>query len=126
MFSALKSQPATTEPAAARGRQRKSSAWRKLMPYALATALLGAIVYGFLPKPIAVEIAPVGTAPLTVSVLEEGKTRIRHRYTISPPVAGQTKKWLVSYPKKILILLVISFFFTMLWSAHFTKHPYYH
>ena len=26
--------------------------------------------------------------PLTVTVLEEGKTPIRHRYTISPPVAG--------------------------------------
>ena len=58
------------------------------MPYAIGAALLGAIVYGFLPKPIEVEIATVGTAPLTVSVLEEGKTRIRHRYTISPPIAG--------------------------------------
>ena len=58
------------------------------MPYLLGTVLLGAIVYGFLPKPIEVEIAEVTRAPLTVSVLEEGKTRIRHRYTISPPVAG--------------------------------------
>ena len=58
------------------------------MPYVLAAALLGAIVYGFLPKPIAVEIATVSTGPLTVSVLEEGKTRIRHRFMISPPVAG--------------------------------------
>ena len=30
----------------------------------------------------------MSTAPLAVSVLEEGKTRIRHRYMISPPVAG--------------------------------------
>ena len=58
------------------------------MPYALAAVLLAAIVYGFLPKPIEVEIAPVTAGPLTVSVLEEGKTRIRHRYTISPPIAG--------------------------------------
>lgn len=50
--------------------------------------MLGAIVFGFLPKPVAVETASVGIAPLTVSVLEEGKTRIRHRYTISPPIGG--------------------------------------
>ncbi len=89
MFATLKPQPATTaraEPAHAR--QRKNGAWRKLVPYVLAAALLAAIVYGFLPKPIEVETASVGTAPLTVSVLEEGKTRIRHRYTISPPIAG--------------------------------------
>ena len=72
----------------ARGRPRKNGSWRKLVPYAVGAALLGAMVYGFLPKPIAVEIAKVGAAPLTVSVLEEGKTRIRHRYTISPPIGG--------------------------------------
>ena len=32
--------------------------------------------------------AVVTRGPLTVTVLEEGKTRIRHRYIISPPVAG--------------------------------------
>ena len=88
----MKSQAATsssrTDSASARDRQRKRGAGRRLIPYILATALLAAIVYGFWPKPIEVEPASVGTAPLTVSVLEEGKTRIRHRYTISPPVAG--------------------------------------
>ena len=88
----MKSQAATsssrTESALARGRQRKNGAWRKLVPYLLAAALLAAIVFGFLPKPIAVETASVAVAPLTVSVLEEGKTRIRHRYTISPPIGG--------------------------------------
>ena len=88
MFAALKPQTSTTESAPARARQRKNGAWRKVIPYVLAAALLAAIVYGFLPKPIEVETASVGTAPLTVSVLEEGKTRIRHRYTISPPIAG--------------------------------------
>ncbi len=58
------------------------------MPYVVGAALLAVIVYGFLPKPIEVETASAGTAPLTVSVLEEGKTRIRHRFTISPPIAG--------------------------------------
>jgi HlyD family secretion protein len=40
------------------------------------------------PQPVAVEVGTVKHGPLTVTVLEEGKTRIRHRYVISPPVPG--------------------------------------
>jgi HlyD family secretion protein len=54
----------------------------------LGAILLAAIVLGLWPKPIPVETAVVNRGPLTVSVLEEGKTRIRHRFAISPPVAG--------------------------------------
>jgi HlyD family secretion protein len=71
-----------------RVRTRKNGAWRKVIPYGIAAALLAAIVAGLLPKPTEVEVATVVTKPLTVFVLEEGKTRIRHRYIISPPVAG--------------------------------------
>jgi HlyD family secretion protein len=46
------------------------------------------LVVSFLPKPVAVETVTVTRGPLTVSVLQEGKTRIRHRYVISPPVSG--------------------------------------
>jgi HlyD family secretion protein len=74
--------------APARLRARKNGAWRKLIPYGIMAALLAAIVAGLLPKPTEVEVATVVTKPLTVSVLEEGKTRIRHRYVITPPVAG--------------------------------------
>jgi HlyD family secretion protein len=77
-----------TAAAAERQRARKSGAWRKLIPYGIGAALLAAIVAGLLPKPTEVEVATVVTKPLTVSVLEEGKTRIRHRYVITPPVPG--------------------------------------
>ena len=50
--------------------------------------LLLAIIGGLWPKPIRVEMSRVTRGPLTVTVLEEGKTRIRHRYVISSPVAG--------------------------------------
>ncbi|HEV7868051.1 MAG TPA: HlyD family efflux transporter periplasmic adaptor subunit [Chthoniobacteraceae bacterium] len=73
--------------AADRNRQRPG-AWKKLIPYAIGAALIGGIIIGLMPKPIEVELATVTTGPLTVSVLEEGKTRIRHRYTVSPPVSG--------------------------------------
>jgi HlyD family secretion protein len=77
---------------AAPARERKRAAWRRLLPYGIGAVLLVAIIYGFLPKPIEVEVASVTTGPLTVSVFEEGKTRIRHRYVISPPIAGMLNR----------------------------------
>jgi HlyD family secretion protein len=59
-----------------------------VIPWAIGAALLAAIMWGLRPQPIVVETATVNTGPLVVSVLEEGKTRIRHRYMISTPVAG--------------------------------------
>jgi len=53
-----------------------------------AIALVLVLGYALRPKPIAVEVAAVDRGELTVSVLEEGKTRIRNRYVISPPLAG--------------------------------------
>lgn len=75
-------------PAQPKTGRRKPAAWRRLIPYTVGAALLALIISGLLPKPIEVEVAQVTTGPLTVSVLEEGKTRIRHRYIISAPVVG--------------------------------------
>ena len=58
------------------------------MPWIIGSGLVILIAAGLRPKPLPVEIGTVSRGPLSVSVLEEGKTRIRHRYTISPPVAG--------------------------------------
>lgn len=65
-----------------RGRRRR---W---IPYLLGGVLLGFIVISLWPKPIHVQTAPVHRGPLTVSVLEEGKTRSRHRHAISAPIPG--------------------------------------
>lgn len=83
---------APTAPTGAPRRSRKKGAWRKLIPYVIGGGLLAAIVSGLIPKPIEVETATVRTAPMRVTVLEEGKTRIRHRYTISPPISGYLKR----------------------------------
>ena len=75
------------------GRRRAAkSPWRKALLYAVGLALAAFIVSGLLPKPVEVETAPVSRGPLTVSVLEEGKTRIRNRYVVSPPVAGYLRR----------------------------------
>ena len=69
-------------------RARQPGAWRRYVPYAVGAALVFAIISGLRPRPLEIETANVTTGPLDVTVLEEGKTRIRHRYLISPPVAG--------------------------------------
>jgi len=58
---------------------------------AFITALiLGLLVWGFWPQPIAVEAIAVKRAPLTVTIEEEGRTRVIDRYVISAPVDGVT------------------------------------
>lgn len=70
------------------GKSRRPGAWRKIALYLAGAVLAAFIITGLLPKPIEVDTATVTRGPLTVSVLEEGKTRIRNRYVVSPPVAG--------------------------------------
>ncbi len=77
-----------TSTAANRNAIRKKPTWRRLIPYVVGAALLYALVHALRTPPIAVEVGHVTRGPLTVTVLEEGKTRIRHRYLITPPVAG--------------------------------------
>jgi HlyD family secretion protein len=50
------------------------------------------VAYGLKAKPIPVETAAVTRGPLTVSVLEEGKTRIRNRYVVAAPVSGSMRR----------------------------------
>jgi len=47
-----------------------------------------AIVYGFMPKPVTVDLVKVSRRPLKVTVEEEGKTRVKDRFVLSAPVAG--------------------------------------
>jgi len=50
------------------------------------------LAYGFLPRPIAVELAHAEIGPLAVSVEEEGKTRVVERYTVSAPASGYLRR----------------------------------
>ena len=55
---------------------------------ALLAAIALAIGYAFLPKAVPVETAKVARGTLAVTVQEEGKTRVKDRFTVSSPVAG--------------------------------------
>ena len=55
-------------------------------------AVLAAIVYGFIPKPVLTDMVKVRRGPLKVTVEEEGKTRVKDRFTLSAPVPGFMKR----------------------------------
>ncbi|MGB8896259.1 MAG: HlyD family efflux transporter periplasmic adaptor subunit [Pseudolabrys sp.] len=48
------------------------------------------------PSPIPVDLATVSKGPMEVTVDDEGKTRVRHIYTVSAPIAGKVLR--ISHP----------------------------
>src|SRR5262245_57970581 len=66
---------------------------RRWLPYVGGLVLVALLTWGFWPQPVPVELAPVATGSLRVTVNEEGKTRIRQRYTVSAPVTGQLRRF---------------------------------
>lgn len=57
-----------------------------------AIAIVAALVFGFMPRPVPVDLAPVTRGPLVVTVEEEGRTRVIDRYVLSAPVAGFARR----------------------------------
>ncbi|HRH81651.1 MAG TPA: biotin/lipoyl-binding protein, partial [Thiobacillaceae bacterium] len=58
----------------------------------LALLLAAGLIYGFMPRPVPVDVAAARTGTLAVTVEEEGKTRVMERYVISAPVAGYARR----------------------------------
>src|SRR5664279_2993398 len=65
---------------------------RRWLPYAGAVVLVALIVAGLWPRPLPVETARASVGTLRATVNEEGKTRIKQRYVVSAPVAGQLQR----------------------------------
>jgi len=61
---------------------------RSLAGLAVAAAIGGAFYVAFGETPILVDLAVVTTAPMQVTVKEDGVTRIRNVYAVSSPIAG--------------------------------------
>ena len=51
--------------------------------------------YALWPKPVSVDTAMIARAPLTVTIDEEGKTRIRDVYVVSAPIGGRVLRSLL-------------------------------
>ena len=65
--------------------------------------IISAIVYGFMPKPVTVDLVKGSRGPLKVTV-EEGKTRVKDRFVFSAPVAGpidaSNSMWVIIFKKE--------------------------
>jgi HlyD family secretion protein len=57
---------------------------------------LAGLVWFAWPRPILVDIATAARGPMEVTVDDDGKTRVRHIYTVSAPVAGRVLR--ISHP----------------------------
>jgi HlyD family secretion protein len=55
----------------------------------LGLAAVVLLVVAFRPRPTLVDVAIISRGPLKVTLDHEGKTRVRHRYMVSAPVAGR-------------------------------------
>ena len=54
----------------------------------ITVGVISAIVYGFMPKPVSVDLVKVSRGSFKVTVEEEGKTSVKDRFILSAPVAG--------------------------------------
>jgi HlyD family secretion protein len=74
--------------------------WTKRAAWILGAAVIGAGLAWFMwPKPIAVDLAAVARAPMEVTVDDDGKTRVRHVFTVSAPIAGKVLR--ISPPRHV-------------------------
>ncbi|MBY3598719.1 HlyD family efflux transporter periplasmic adaptor subunit [Rhizobium bangladeshense] len=75
----------------------------KWMKHVVGMAALGALAAGAVwfawPQPIAVDIATVTKGPMEVTIEDEARTRVRHVYTVSAPIAGRVLR--ISPPRHV-------------------------
>src|SRR5215470_3808085 len=87
--------PAVSDEELARRRREKATRravarWTKRGLLAIAAAgVAGLVAYGWIPKPVTVDVAAARRSTLRVLVEEDGRTRVRERYVVSAPVGGQ-------------------------------------
>ena len=55
---------------------------------AISVLVIGVLVWGFWPRAVLVELVEAQRAPLTVTIEEEGRTRVIDRFIVSAPVDG--------------------------------------
>ncbi len=79
-------------PSAAAAKKSGASAWRRRLPLAGAALLVVLIALGLWPRALPVEVGTAVRGPLVVTVDEEGMTRVKNRYVVSAPVAGQLRR----------------------------------
>jgi HlyD family secretion protein len=61
---------------------------RKAFGLTVVVAVLGGLVWAWIPDPPVVEVAGVWQGPISVTVDEDGRTRVRDRYSVVAPITG--------------------------------------
>src|SRR5215468_12731671 len=56
----------------------------------------GALAWFAWPRPLPVDLATVAKGPIEVTADDDGKTHVRHIYTVSAPIAGKVLR--ISHP----------------------------
>ena len=85
----MKTETPLPSPAA---RKNAAPVWRRRLPLFGGVLLVALIVVGLWPRAVPVEAGAVTRGPLVVTVDEEGMTRVKNRYVVSAPVAGQLRR----------------------------------
>jgi HlyD family secretion protein len=65
---------------------------RRIVVVTVIGLVILAVVYGFMPKPVPVDVKKAERGPLRVTIDEEGKTRVRDRFVVSSPVSGYMRR----------------------------------
>lgn len=65
---------------------------RRIFIISIVVIVIALLVYGFLPKTREVDIVSVTRGPLQITIEEEGRTRLKDRFTISAPTAGYMRR----------------------------------
>jgi HlyD family secretion protein len=65
---------------------------RRTLYALIALALVALVAWGLWPRPTTVEVARLEVRPLTVGFTEEGRTRLRDRFTVTAPVDGELQR----------------------------------
>jgi HlyD family secretion protein len=69
---------------------------KRIISIAVLSIIAAALVWFAWPRPVLVDLATVTKGPIEVTVDDDGKTHVRHVYTVSAPVAGKVLR--ISHP----------------------------
>jgi HlyD family secretion protein len=69
---------------------------KRIIGVAVLAAIAGGLAWFAWPRPVLVDLATVAKGPIEVTADDDGKTHVRHVYTVSAPIAGKVLR--ISHP----------------------------
>jgi HlyD family secretion protein len=61
---------------------------KRIVLAAVVLAIVAALVWSMIPRPVPVEAAAVTRGPMRVTIDEDGRARVQHRHVVAAPLAG--------------------------------------